>query len=131
MKWEDDFRDYLCGLKDKKSVIVCGDLNVAAEEIDLKNPKTNVRNAGFTIEERDKMTALLSRGFVDSFRLLHPDETDRYSWWSYMMKARERNIGWRIDYFVVSDSLRGRIAGADILCDVMGSDHCPVSLEIE
>ncbi len=131
MTWEDAFADYLCALDAKKPVLVCGDMNVAHKEIDLKNPKTNTKNAGFTMEERDKMTALLSRGFVDSFRLLHPDETDRYSWWSYMMKSRERNIGWRIDYFLVSQRIADQIRVADIHDQVMGSDHCPVVLEIE
>ena len=131
MTWEDALRAYITALDREKPVIYCGDLNVAHEEIDLKNPKTNVRNAGFTIEERDKMTALLSRGFVDSFRLLHPDETDRYSWWSYMMKARERNIGWRIDYFLVSERIAPNVKVADIHDQILGSDHCPVILELE
>ena len=131
MVWENDIRDYLMELDKVKPVVVCGDMNVAHKEIDLKNPKTNVRNAGFTIEERDKMTALLSRGFVDTFRLLHPDETDRYSWWSYMMKARERNIGWRIDYFLVSERIAPNVKLADIHDQILGSDHCPVILELE
>ena len=131
MQWEDAFADYLCALDEKKPVVVCGDLNVAHKEIDLKNPKTNTRNAGFTQEERDKMTSLLSRGFVDSFRLLHPDETDRYSWWSYMMKARERNVGWRIDYFLVSQRITENVAVADIDDQIFGSDHCPVILELK
>lgn len=131
MTWEDAFADYLNALDSQKPVIVCGDLNVAHHEIDIKNPKTNVGNAGFTPQERGKMTALLSRGFVDTFRRLHPDERDRYSWWSYMMKARDRNIGWRIDYFLVSERIAGRIAAADIEDQIMGSDHCPVTLELD
>ncbi len=131
MTWEDAFADFLCALDKEKPVVVCGDMNVAHEEIDLKNPKSNRGNAGFTDEERAKMTALLSRGFVDTFRLLHPDEADRYSWWSYMMRARDRNIGWRIDYFLVSERLVPRVKAADIHDQVMGSDHCPVSLELE
>ena len=114
MTWEDAFADFLCALDKVKPVVVCGDMNVAHKEIDLKNPKTNTQNAGFTIQERDKMTALLSRGFVDTFRLLHPDEKDRYSWWSYMMRARERNIGWRIDYFLVSERIAPNVKLADI-----------------
>lgn len=131
MTWEDAFADYLCELDKHKPVVVCGDMNVAHKEIDLKNPKTNVKNAGFTPEEREKMTALLSRGFVDTFRLLHPDETDRYSWWSYMARSRERNIGWRIDYFLVSERIAPHVKLADINDRVMGSDHCPVILELE
>ena len=130
MEYEDDLRTYLSELDKIKPVVYCGDLNVAHNEIDLKNPKANVGNPGFSNEERAKMTELLSAGFTDSFRFLYPD-TVRYSWWSYRMRARERDIGWRIDYFLVSDSIKGRISSADILCDVMGSDHCPVSLEIE
>ena len=131
MKWEDDFKDYLHRLNEKKSVIVCGDLNVAHKEIDLKNPKTNRRNAGFTDEERGKMTALLESGFTDSFRYLYPDQEGIYSWWSYRFKAREKNAGWRIDYFLVSDDAKEKIREAKIHTDVFGSDHCPVSLEIE
>ncbi len=131
MRWEDMFADYLAGLDAQKPVLVCGDMNVAHEEIDLKNPKTNTKNAGFTQQERDKMTALLSRGFVDSFRCLHPDERDRYSWWSYMHNAREHNVGWRIDYFLVSRRAADRIRVADICPDVLGSDHCPVVLEMD
>ena len=131
MTWEDAFADYLCRLDEQKPMVVCGDMNVAHKEIDLKNPKTNVHNAGFTQEERDKMTALLERGFVDSFRFLHPDERDRYSWWSYMMKSRERNIGWRIDYFLVSRRIAENIVSADIDDQIMGSDHCPVILELK
>lgn len=129
MKWEDDFRDYLNHLKEKKSVIVCGDLNVAHKEIDLKNPKTNRRNAGFTDEERGKMTILQDNGFVDSFRYLYPDVEGMYSWWSYRFKAREKNAGWRIDYFLVSEDAKEKIKGAKIHTDIFGSDHCPVSLE--
>ncbi len=130
MEYEDDLRAYLVRLDKIKPVIYCGDLNVAHGEIDLKNPKANIGNPGFSYEERGKLCELLSAGFTDTFRYLYPD-TVRYSWWSYRMQARARNIGWRIDYFLVSDSLRGRIADADILCDVMGSDHCPVTLDIE
>ena len=130
MRWEDDFRAYLRSLDEKKPVIVCGDMNVAHEEIDLKNPATNHMNAGFSDEERGKMTELLAAGFTDSFRALHPDERDAYSWWSYRMRARERNVGWRIDYFLVSDRLRERIAAAYILPEIEGSDHCPVALEL-
>lgn len=127
MSWEDAFRSYLCGLARKKGVIVCGDMNVAHEEIDLKNPSTNHMSAGFTDEERGKMSELLGAGFIDSWRYQHPNE-EKYSWWSYRMRARERNVGWRIDYFLVSDSLRERIASSDILNEVSGSDHCPVEL---
>ena len=130
MSWEDDFREYLCGLDAKKPVIVCGDMNVAHEEIDLKNPATNHFNPGFSDEERGKFTELLEAGFTDSFRSLYPDRTDAYSWWSYRAAARERNVGWRIDYFVVSDRLRENIKDAYILPEVMGSDHCPVGLDI-
>ena len=129
--WEDEIRKYLLGLDKVKPVIMCGDLNVAHKEIDLKNPKTNTHNAGFTIEERNKMTELLDAGFVDTFRYLYPDKTDCYSWWSYMRKAREKNVGWRIDYFIVSDRLKSKIKEASIYQDVMGSDHCPVGLEID
>ncbi len=131
MEWENDFREYLLGLDKKKSVILCGDLNVAHKEIDLKNPKTNRRNAGFTDEEREKMTVLLDSGFCDSFRHLYPDTTDIYSWWSYRFKAREKNAGWRIDYFLTSERLKDSIIDAKIHTDIFGSDHCPVSLEIE
>ena len=130
MSWEDAFRAYLVELDKKKPVIVCGDMNVAHEEIDLKNPKTNVGNAGFSDEERGKFTELLAAGFTDSFRALYPDKTDAYSWWSYRAAARERNVGWRIDYFVVSNRLREQIIDAFILPEVMGSDHCPVGLEL-
>lgn len=129
MTWEDDFRHFLLQLDAKKPVIVCGDMNVAHQEIDLKNPKTNHHNAGFTDEERDKFSVLLDSGFTDSFRFLHPDEV-KYSWWSYRMRAREKNIGWRIDYFLTSDRLKSQISSADILTDIYGSDHCPVVLEM-
>jgi exodeoxyribonuclease-3 len=129
MEWEDAFRAYLCGLAERKGVVVCGDMNVAHEEIDLKNPATNHFNAGFSDEERAKMTELLGAGFVDTWRTLHPGEA-KYSWWSYRMNARERNVGWRIDYFLVSEKLRGSVLSADILNDVFGSDHCPVELQL-
>lgn len=128
--WEDDFRAYLKNLEKTKPVIVCGDLNVAHKEIDLKNPKTNRKSAGFTDEERNKMTTLLDSGFIDTFRYLYKDVEGAYSWWSYIGKARERNAGWRIDYFLVSDSLKNEIKEAKIHSDIYGSDHCPVSLEI-
>ena len=131
MTWEDAFADFLCELDRVKPVVVCGDMNVAHKEIDLKNPKTNTQNAGFTIQERDKMTVLLARGFVDTFRLKHPDEKDRYSWWSYMARSRERNIGWRIDYFLVSQRIADHVSLADIHDQILGSDHCPVILELE
>lgn len=131
MEWEDDFRAYLTGLDAVKPVVVCGDLNVAHTEIDLKNPKTNTKNAGFTPEERAKMTELLSAGFVDSWRYFNPEVEGVYSWWSYRFKAREKNAGWRIDYFLVSEKLKDRMKGADILTEIMGSDHCPVVLEME
>ena len=129
--WEEDFRMYLKKLDAHKPVIVCGDLNVAHKEIDLKNPKSNVNNAGFTPQERSAMTKLLDSGFVDSFRHLHPDVTDAYSWWSYMFSARAKNVGWRIDYFLVSQRIADKITAAEIHSDVMGSDHCPVVLEID
>ena len=131
MEWEDALRQYLCELDTIKPVVYCGDLNVAHEEIDLKNPKTNHFNPGFSDEERGKMTQLLSSGFLDSFRTLYPDKTDAYSWWSYRAQSRARNVGWRIDYFIVSERLRSRIENADILAEVMGSDHCPVLLELK
>ena len=131
MTWEDDFRAYLCDLKSKKSVLVCGDLNVAHKEIDLKNPKTNRRNAGFTDEEREKMTELLESGFIDTFRYFYPDQTDIYSWWSYRFKAREKNAGWRIDYFLASEDLKDKLQGASIHTEVLGSDHCPVEVTVE
>ncbi len=130
MVWEDAFRGYLKELEKTKPVIVCGDLNVAHKEIDLKNPKTNHHNAGFTDEERQKMTELLDAGFIDTFRYKYPDMTDIYSWWSYRFKAREKNAGWRIDYFIVSDILKDRIEDAKIHTDILGSDHCPVELDI-
>ena len=130
MKWEDDFRNYLINLDKVKPVILCGDLNVAHCEIDLKNPKTNHNNAGFTDSERNQMTNLLNSGFVDSFRYLYPDQTDAYSWWSYMGHAREKNIGWRIDYFIVSEKIKNCIKEAEIHMDIVGSDHCPVELDI-
>lgn len=130
MKWEDDFRNYLTELKTKKSVIVCGDMNVAHKEIDLKNPKTNRNNAGFTDEERAKMTELLNSGFIDTFRYFYPDQEQIYSWWSYRFKAREKNAGWRIDYFLVSEDMEDRLKGAAIHTEIMGSDHCPVELDI-
>jgi len=130
MDWEDAFRDYLLALDKKKPVVVCGDMNVAHEEIDLKNPKTNHMNAGFTDEEREKMTTLLGSGFIDTFRHFYPDAINRYSWWSYRFHAREKNVGWRIDYFLVSNRLASRLKSAEIRDDIMGSDHCPVSLEL-
>ena len=130
MEWEDELRAYLKGLDEKKPVILCGDLNVAHQEIDLKNAKSNRGNAGFTDEERAKMTELLSAGFVDSFRHLYPDQMGAYSWWSYMGKAREKNVGWRIDYFVVSERIRGKINDSAIYPEITGSDHCPVGLDI-
>ena len=131
MEWEDDLREYLMSLDKVKPVVYCGDLNVAHKEIDLKNPKTNRKNAGFSDEEREKMTKLLSSGFTDTFRYLYPDLTGAYSWWSYRFKAREKNAGWRIDYFIVSERIRDRIKAASILSDVFGSDHCPVLLELD
>ena len=130
MDWEDAFRSYLCGLAAKKGVIVCGDLNVAHEEIDLKNPATNHNNAGFTDQERSKFSALLASGFTDSWRSLNPGVA-KYSWWSYRFQARTKGIGWRIDYFLVSDSIKSRISGAEIHDEIFGSDHCPVELDIE
>ena len=131
MAWEDAFLAYLKNLDQKKPVIFCGDLNVAHKEIDLKNPKTNTKNAGFTPEEREKMTVLLSSGFTDTFRFFYPDLKDAYSWWSYRFHAREKNAGWRIDYFIVSDRLRPRLTGAAIHNEVFGSDHCPVELTLD
>ena len=130
MEWEDDFRDYLQKLDEKKPVILCGDLNVAHREIDLKNPKTNRTNAGFTDQERGKMTQLLESGFTDTFRYFYPEKPDMYSWWSYLRKARDRNAGWRIDYFIVSDRLQPCLTDSVIHMDVMGSDHCPVELTL-
>lgn len=129
MQWEDDFRAYVTALAEKKSVVICGDLNVAHEEIDLKNPSSNRRNAGFTDEERGKFNELLSAGFIDSWRMLNPD-TVKYSWWSYRFQARQRNAGWRIDYFLVSDSFRDSVTGAEIHNEILGSDHCPVELDL-
>ena len=131
MVWEEDIRAYLMELDKVKPVVYCGDLNVAHQEIDIKNPKSNRRNPGFTDEEREKMTALLGSGFTDTFRYLYPDKTGAYSWWSYRFNARKNNAGWRIDYFIVSDRLKDRIKNADIWSEVMGSDHCPVVLELE
>lgn len=130
MKWEDDFRAYITQLDQIKPVIICGDLNVAHEEIDLKNPKTNKRNAGFTDEERNKMTRLLDNGFIDTFRYLYPEQIT-YSWWSYRFRAREKNAGWRIDYFLISERLKERLHDAKIHTEIMGSDHCPVELELK
>lgn len=131
LSWEDDFRNYLLTLNSKKPVILCGDLNVAHTEIDLKNPKTNTTNAGFTIEERKKFTQLLESGFVDSFRYLHPNVIDAYSWWSYRFNARKNNAGWRIDYFIVSNKIKDKIVEANIHNEILGSDHCPVELIIK
>ena len=131
MEWEDAFREYLHSLDAKKPLILCGDLNVAHEEIDLKNPKTNRRNAGFTDEEREKMSVLLDSGFTDTFRHFYPDATGIYSWWSYRFKAREKNAGWRIDYFITSNRLDDRLTDAKIHTDILGSDHCPVELTID
>ncbi len=130
MEWEEDFRAYLLGLDAKKPVVLCGDLNVAHKEIDLKNPKTNRKNAGFTDEEREKFEALLNSGFCDSFRALYPEREGIYSWWSYRFQARAKNAGWRIDYFLTSSRLKDKIKGADIHTDIFGSDHCPVSVEL-
>ena len=130
MKWEDDFQAYLHKLDEKKPVIVCGDMNVAHQEIDLKNPKTNRKNAGFTDEEREKMTQLLGNGFIDTFRTLYPEQVT-YSWWSYRFRARERNTGWRIDYFLISERLRDRLEDAKIHTEIMGSDHCPVEVDLK
>ena len=129
--WEDEIRKYLKKLDKKKPVIMCGDLNVAHKEIDLKNPATNHHNAGFTDEERNKMTALLDEGFIDTYRYLYPDKEGVYSWWSYMRQSRDKNIGWRIDYFIVSESIKDKIKEANIYTEILGSDHCPIGLEIE
>ena len=131
MEWEEAFLRYVKSLDASKPVIICGDLNVAHQEIDLANPKTNRRNAGFTDEERSCLTRLLDAGFVDSFRHLHPDATDAYSWWSYRGRAREKNIGWRIDYFIVSERIADKVSAAEIHPEITGSDHCPVSIELE
>ena len=130
MKWEDDFQAYLHKLDEKKPVIVCGDMNVAHQEIDLKNPKTNHKNAGFTDEEREKMTQLLSNGFIDTFRTLYPEQVT-YSWWSYRFRAREKNTGWRIDYFLISERLKDRLEDAKIHTEIMGSDHCPIEITLK
>ena len=131
MEWEDQMRDYLISLDKVKPVIYCGDLNVAHKEIDLKNPNTNHRSAGFTDEERNKMTNLLDAGFVDTFRYINPDLTDAYSWWSYMFRSREKNVGWRIDYVIVSDRIKDKIKNVEIYSEILGSDHCPVGLDID
>ena len=131
MKWEDDFRNYILSLDKSKPVIYCGDLNVAHKEIDLKNPKTNHNNAGFTDYEREKLTAVLNNGFTDTFRYFYPDKEGIYSWWSYMFRAREKNAGWRIDYFIVSDRLNDKLTDAKIHTDILGSDHCPVEVDID
>ena len=131
MQWEDDFREYLKALDTQKPVVLCGDLNVAHNEIDLKNPKTNRRNAGFSDEERAKMTELLGSGFTDTFRYFYPDAEGIYSWWSYRFKAREKNAGWRIDYFITSKRINDKLKKAAIHTDVLGSDHCPVEVDIE
>jgi len=131
MEYEDDLRAYMKELDQKKNVILCGDLNVARNEIDLKNAKSNVGNAGFTNEEREKIALLLDSGFTDSYRYFYPDQTGAYTWWSYMFKSREKNIGWRIDYFIVSNRLSGRMTNAHIYADIMGSDHCPVGLSLD
>ncbi|MCA1038081.1 exodeoxyribonuclease III [Bacillus infantis] len=130
LEWEDEIREYILELEQRKPVILCGDLNVAHQDIDLKNARSNRGNSGFTDEERGKMTSLLSEGFTDSFRFLYPDKEGAYTWWSYMAKVRERNIGWRIDYFIVSDTLKEHILDSKIYCDIMGSDHCPIMLEM-
>lgn len=130
LQWEEELFTYLTELDKKKPIIYCGDLNVAHEEIDLKNPKSNMGNSGFTTEERGKMTTLLNSGFVDSFRYLYPEQKDMYTWWSYMSKVRERNIGWRIDYFILSNRIASNLIDSQIHCDVMGSDHCPVCIEV-
>lgn len=131
MKWDEDFRNYLTEIRKKKPVIACGDFNVAHQEIDLKNPKSNRRNAGFTDEEREQFSNLLNAGFTDTFRFFHPDETGIYSWWSYRFKAREKNAGWRIDYFIVSDDLNDQLADAKIHTEIFGSDHCPVEVALK
>lgn len=130
MRWEDDFQNYLKHLDESKPVIACGDMNVAHKEIDLKNPKSNRKNAGFTDEEREKFTLLLENGFIDTFRFFHPDTVDAYSWWSYRFRAREKNAGWRIDYFVTSERIAGKLKGAKIHNEVFGSDHCPIELTL-
>ena len=131
MKWEDDFRNYLLNLKSKKHVVICGDLNVAHKEIDLKNPKINRKNAGFTDEERNKFTELLDSGFIDTYRYFYPDREGIYSWWSYRFKAREKNAGWRIDYFCASEDMKDNLVSADIHTEILGSDHCPIELVVK
>jgi len=131
MQWEDEFRAHVKALDSKKPVILCGDLNVAHKEIDLKNPKPNMKNAGFTMDERNKFTVLLENGFIDTFRYFYPEKEGIYSWWSYRFNARSNNAGWRIDYFCVSERIQDRLRGAEIHCEILGSDHCPVSLEID
>jgi exodeoxyribonuclease III len=131
MRWEDMFRQYLKDLDSKKPIILCGDLNVAHREIDLKNPQSNRKNAGFTDEERGKMTALLNSGFIDTFRYFYPDKEGAYTWWSYMAKSRDRNVGWRIDYFIISERLKDRLTDSQIHSNILGSDHCPIVLEID
>ncbi len=131
MEWEEDFRHYVLSLDQKKPVVICGDLNVAHKEIDLKNPKSNTKSAGFSPEEREKFSKLLESGFTDTFRYLYPDKEDAYTWWSYMFNAREKNVGWRIDYFLVSDRLKDKIKDSILHMDVLGSDHCPVELKLE
>ncbi len=131
MLWEDDFRAFLKGLESKKPVVVCGDLNVAHKEIDLKNPKQNTKNAGFTIEERTKFSALLDSGFIDSYRHFYPDKADAYTWWSYMANARAKNIGWRIDYFLLSNAMSPNLKSVEIYSEILGSDHCPVGISLE
>ena len=131
MTWEDDFKDYVKKLEEKKPVVICGDFNVAHEEIDIKNVKPNIGNAGFTYEERDKFTKLLDSGFIDTFRYFNPTLKDAYTWWSYMGKARANNVGWRIDYFLVSDSIINKVTKPIIYSDVYGSDHCPIGIDLE
>lgn len=131
MDWENSFRSFICALDEKKPIIVCGDMNVAHKEIDLKNPKTNRTNAGFSDEEREKMTVLLDAGFIDTYRYFYPEKPDAYTWWSYMRKARDKNVGWRIDYFLVSERLKSKLTSVDIHSDILGSDHCPVELQLE
>lgn len=129
--WEDAFREHVLNLEEKKPVVICGDLNVAHKEIDLKNPKSNKKNAGFTEEERGKLTEFLDAGYIDSFRYFYPEKADAYTWWSYMFKSREKNVGWRLDYFNVSDKLRDKLISADIHSDILGSDHCPVEVVLD
>ena len=131
MEWEDDFQDYLANLNKTKPVILCGDLNVAHQEIDIENPKSNEKNAGFSIEERNKFTQLLNHGFIDTFRYLYPNKEKAYSWWSYMFNSREKNIGWRIDYFIISNNIKDKLIDAKIHSDIYGSDHCPISIDLD